>query len=64
VTLGVLVPLGAEGEIALHVRAAVRNGLTPAEIAEVLQHASLYAGLPRANAACAIARRVLAEMED
>jgi 3-oxoadipate enol-lactonase/4-carboxymuconolactone decarboxylase len=64
VTLGVLVPLGAEGEIALHVRAAVRNGLTPAEIAEVLQHASLYAGLPRANAAFAIARRVLAEMED
>ncbi len=63
VTLGVLVALGAEGEIAMHVRAAVRNGLTAAELAEVLQHTALYAGLPRANAAFAIARRVLAELE-
>ena len=64
VTLGALVALGAEGEIALHVRAAMRNGLTPGELAEVLQHTALYAGLPRANAAFAIARRVLTEMED
>jgi 3-oxoadipate enol-lactonase/4-carboxymuconolactone decarboxylase len=62
VTLGVLVALGAEGEIALHVRAAIRNGLSVGELAEMLQHTALYAGLPRANAAFAIARRVLAEM--
>ena len=64
VTLGVLVALGAEAEIAMHVRAAIRNGLTAGELAEVLQHTALYAGLPRANAAFATARRVLAEMED
>jgi len=58
-TLAVLVSLGAEHEIAMHVRAAVRNGLTPDEIAEVLLHTALYAGLPRANRAFAIARDVL-----
>jgi len=60
-TLAALVSLGAEHEIAMHVRAAVRNGLTAAEIGEVLLHTALYAGLPRANRAFAIARDVLAE---
>jgi alkylhydroperoxidase/carboxymuconolactone decarboxylase family protein YurZ len=45
----------------MHVRAAVGNGLTPAEIGEVLLHTALYAGLPRANRAFAIARDVLNE---
>lgn len=58
-TLAALVALGAEGELALHVRAARRNGLAAAEIAEVLLHTALYAGLPRANRAFAIARDVL-----
>jgi 3-oxoadipate enol-lactonase/4-carboxymuconolactone decarboxylase len=60
-TLAALVSLGAENEIAMHVRAAVRNGLGPAEIGEVLLHTALYAGLPRANRAFAIARDVLSE---
>jgi 4-carboxymuconolactone decarboxylase len=60
VTLGVLVALGREGEIALHVRAALRNGLSPAEIAEVLLHTSVYAGIPAANAAFKIAQEVIA----
>jgi 3-oxoadipate enol-lactonase/4-carboxymuconolactone decarboxylase len=60
-TLAALVALGAEQEIAMHVRAAVRNGVTEAEIAEVLLHTALYAGLPRANRAYAIARDVLSE---
>lgn len=58
-TLAALVALGAEHEIAMHVRAGIRNGLTPEELAEVLLHTAVYAGLPRANRAFAIARDVL-----
>jgi 4-carboxymuconolactone decarboxylase len=50
VTLAMLTALGHEAEIALHVRAAVRNGLTPTEIAEVLLHAAVYAGACRSAA--------------
>ena len=58
-TLAALVALGAEHELAMHLRGALRNGLTPDEITEVLLHTALYAGLPRANRAFAIARDVL-----
>ena len=61
ITLAVLTALGREQEIALHVRAARTNGLTPEEISEVLLHTAVYAGVPAANAAYAIAQRVLAE---
>jgi 4-carboxymuconolactone decarboxylase len=61
VTLSVLTSLGRENEIAMHVLAALRNGLTPAQISEVLLHTAAYAGVPAANAAFAIAQRVLAE---
>jgi 4-carboxymuconolactone decarboxylase len=44
------------------VRAAIGNGLTPQEIGEVILHTAVYAGLPAANAAFAIAQRTLAEM--
>ena len=54
---------GHEDEIAMHVRAALRNGLSRDEIAEVLLHTALYAGLPAANAAFAIAREVFAEAD-
>ncbi len=63
ITLAVLVALRAEEELALHVRAAVRNGLTPAEIREVLLHTAIYAGVPAANTAFAVAQRTLAELE-
>ncbi|MGI8571285.1 MAG: 4-carboxymuconolactone decarboxylase [Solirubrobacteraceae bacterium] len=63
VTLAVLTALGRENELAMHVRAARRNGLTAAEIGEVLLHTAVYAGFPAANAAFAIAERVLAEEE-
>ena len=59
ITLGILTALGAEAEIELHVRAAIRNGLTRDEIAEVLLHSAVYAGIPAANAAMAIAARTL-----
>ncbi|MFD7658864.1 4-carboxymuconolactone decarboxylase [Actinosynnema sp. NPDC059797] len=62
-TLALLTALGCHEELALHVRAAVRNGLTPDEIGEVLLHTAVYAGVPRANAAFAVARRTLAEQD-
>jgi 3-oxoadipate enol-lactonase/4-carboxymuconolactone decarboxylase len=60
-TLGAVITLGADNEIALHVRAARRNGMSDEEIAEVVMHVALYAGLPRANHAMTIVRDVLAE---
>src|SRR3954453_5799224 len=59
ITLAVLTALGRENEIAVHVRAARTNGLTPEEIGEVLLHTAVYAGVPAANAAFAIAQREL-----
>ena len=61
ITLTALVALGHWEELALHVRAALRNGLTPDEIKEVLLHSAIYCGVPAANRAFAIAQRVLAE---
>jgi 4-carboxymuconolactone decarboxylase len=61
ITLAVLATLRAEDELAMHVRAALRNGLAPDEIREVLIHTAVYAGMPAANAAFAIAQRVLGE---
>jgi 4-carboxymuconolactone decarboxylase len=63
ITLAVLTALGREQELALHVRGARRNGLTDAEIGEVLLHTAVYAGVPAANAAFAVAQRVLAEAD-
>lgn len=61
ITLAALTSLGRENELAMHVRAALRNGLTAEEIAEVLLHTAVYAGVPVAHAAFAIAQRVLEE---
>ena len=61
ITLTALVSLRAENELGMHVRAALGNGLTPEEIREVLLHTAVYAGVPAANAAFAVARRVLRE---
>jgi 4-carboxymuconolactone decarboxylase len=64
ITLALLTVLRAEGEIAMHVRAALRHGLTPDEIAEVLLQAAVYAGLPAANAAFRIADQALREDDE
>ena len=61
ITLTALVVLRQEEELAMHVRAALRNGLDPGQIGEVLLHTAVYAGVPAANRAFAIARQVLAE---
>ena len=63
ITLTALTALGREDELALHLRAARRNGLSEEEIAEVLLHTAIYAGVPAANSAFAVAKRVLAEDE-
>lgn len=62
--LTALVAHGHLDELALHVRAAVRNGLTPDEIGAVLLQTAVYRGVPAANAAFAVARRTLAEPGD
>jgi 4-carboxymuconolactone decarboxylase len=61
ITLTALVAGGSTEELAMHVRAARRNGLTQDEIKEVLLQCAIYCGVPAANAAFAIAQRVLAE---
>jgi len=54
-TIALLTALGAENELPMHLQAGVRNGLTPEEIREIIIHAGLYAGIPKANAAMKLA---------
>jgi 3-oxoadipate enol-lactonase / 4-carboxymuconolactone decarboxylase len=61
ITLTALVAHGHYDELAMHVRAARRNGLTPEEIGAVLLQTAVYCGVPAANSAFAVAQRVLAE---
>ena len=61
ITVAALVALGREDELEMHIRAALRNGVTEEELGEVLLHCAIYCGLPAANSAFAIAQRVLAE---
>jgi 4-carboxymuconolactone decarboxylase len=62
ITLALMTAQRCDDEIAMHVRAALRNGLTPADICEVLLHTAVYAGLPSANIAFGVAQRTLAEL--
>ncbi len=64
ITLTALVAGGREHELELHVRAALRNGLTADEIGEVLLQCAVYCGVPAANGAFAIAQRVIAEQAE
>jgi 4-carboxymuconolactone decarboxylase len=59
VTIALLTALRADHELAMHIRAGLRNGLTPAEITEVILHTAAYAGIPAANTAMAVAKDVL-----
>jgi alkylhydroperoxidase/carboxymuconolactone decarboxylase family protein YurZ len=58
-TLTALTVLRQEAELAIHVRGALRNGLTCEQIAEVFLHAAVYAGMPAVNHAFAVAQQVL-----
>ena len=62
ITVAALVALGREEELAMHVRAALGNGVTSSEIREVLLQCAIYCGLPAANGAFAVAQRVLDEV--
>lgn len=64
ITLTALVAHGHLDELALHVRAAVRNGLTPEEIGAALLQTGVYCGVPAANAAFRVAAGVLAELAE
>jgi 4-carboxymuconolactone decarboxylase len=61
VTLAMLVALRQHDELRFHTRAALRNGVTPAEIKEVVLHAAVYCGAPAAHSAFKIVGEVLAE---
>ena len=64
ITLTALIAVGRFDELATHVRAALRNGLTRDELKEVLLQSAIYCGVPAANAAFAVAQRVLEEDHD
>ncbi|GAA3006426.1 4-carboxymuconolactone decarboxylase [Streptosporangium longisporum] len=64
ITLAMLAALGHEHELGMHVRAALRIGLTEEEIKEVLLQTAIYAGVPAANRAFAVARAALESGRD
>jgi 4-carboxymuconolactone decarboxylase len=59
ITVGILAALGRDNELALHLRASQNNGVQPREITEMLFHVAVYAGVPAANHAFAVAKSVL-----
>jgi 4-carboxymuconolactone decarboxylase len=61
--IAMMVALGREEELALHLRAAANNGVTRDEIKEVLLQTAVYCGLPAANSAFHLAARVFADDE-
>ena len=63
-TIAMLAALGKHDELAMHIRATGNTGVTPEELREVLLHVSVYAGVPAANSAFAIAKRVYKESEE
>jgi 4-carboxymuconolactone decarboxylase len=63
ITVAMLASLGSEEELAMHVRAALGNGVTREQLKEVLLQVAIYAGVPRASRAFAVAQRVLADLD-
>jgi 4-carboxymuconolactone decarboxylase len=63
ITLTALIARGRDEELALHLRAALRNGLSRDEIKEVLLQTAVYCGVPDANAAFRIAQNVFEETQ-
>jgi 4-carboxymuconolactone decarboxylase len=61
-TIAMLAALGKEDELAMHIRATENTGVTPDEVREVLLQVAVYAGVPAANAAFAIAKKVYVEI--
>jgi 4-carboxymuconolactone decarboxylase len=61
ITVAMLVALNRNEELALHIRAALRNGVTEDELKEILLQTAIYCGMPAANSAFGVAATVLAE---
>jgi len=64
VTIALLAGLGHYEELEMHIRATANTGATPDDIREALMHVAIYAGVPSANHAIKIAKRVLQEMKE
>jgi len=64
ITIGILAVLGRADELALHIRATENTSVTPNEIAETLLHVAIYAGVPAANTAFAVAKAELGVTSD
>ena len=63
-TITMLAALGKENELAMHLRATRNTGITPDEVKEVFLQVAIYAGVPAANTAFAIAKKVFAELDE
>lgn len=62
VTIAILLALGREDELRMHLRACFNNGVTKDDLKELILHCSLYTGLPAANAAMHMAEEVFADL--
>jgi 4-carboxymuconolactone decarboxylase len=62
VTIAVLAALGRETELEMHIRATQNTGVMPDDLKEVFLHVAVYAGVPAANTAFAVAKKVYAEL--
>ena len=63
-TIGLLAALGQEHELAMHIRATANTGVTSDEVKEVLLQVAVYAGIPAANSAVAVAKKIYAEIDN
>ncbi|MEM7032378.1 MAG: 4-carboxymuconolactone decarboxylase [Chloroflexota bacterium] len=64
ITIAILAALGKEHELAMHIRATKNTGVTAEELSEVFHHVAIYAGVPAANTAFGIAKKVYADLAD
>lgn len=64
ITIALLAVLGHEEELAMHIRATKNTGATEDDVKEVLLHTAVYAGVPVANGAIKIAKKIFAEEKD
>ena len=62
ITIAILAALGKENELTLHLRATINTGVTPTQLKAALHQVAVYAGIPAANTAFAVAKKVLAEL--
>ena len=63
ITLALVAALGHHEELAMHVRATKRTGVTEAELSELFLQVAIYAGVPAANSAFAVAKRELEKLD-